>query len=51
MQLAIVEAQDDDEANDEARAPQPDTDKVPPTPIVEDDIINQFQKRDRRVTF
>ena len=49
LQLAIVEAQDDGEANDEARAPQPD--RVPPTPIVEDDIINQFQKGDRRVTF
>ena len=51
LQLAIVEAQDDGEANDEARAPQPDTDRVPPTPIVEDDIINQFKKGDRRAIF
>jgi hypothetical protein len=36
LQLAIVEAQDDGEANDEARAPQPDIDRVSPTPIVED---------------
>ena len=51
LQLATVEAQDDDEANDETRAPQPNTDRVPPTPIVEDDIINQFKKGDRRATF
>ena len=31
-----MEAQDDGEANDEARAPQPNTNRVPPTPIVED---------------
>ena len=51
LQLATVEAQDDDEANDETRAPQLDTDIIPPTLIVEDDIINQFQKGDRRVIF